>query len=269
MRVPSRRPAPLAARARTCATIAAALCLALAPPAATPAGAADRVSGHDRFLTTARVVDARPVYTDVRVREPRLECRAYGTDRRTARVDVYGVRPGDSRRDARGERRERRADGRAGAIVGGLVGGVVGNRLARDGSRGGRAAGTIAGTVFGATIGSSVARDRSDRYGARDDRYREERHRRYAVEYGSAYGGAYGRDHGRFDDRHGYGRDGYGRDGGRADERCTRVVETRTETRVDFYDVTYRFRGRTFHARRVTDPGPTLRIDVSVSPSHR
>ena len=52
-------------------------------------------------------------------------------------------------------------------------------------------------------------------------------------------------------------------------ERCVRVVDTRRETRLDHYDVTYVFRGRTFHARRAFDPGSTIEIDVSVAPAHR
>ena len=231
-------------------SLLAALAVAIGLAAPPPASADGRVSGRDRFIARAEVLDARPVYADVTVREPRLECVA---DRRRprARVEVYGARPGDrdryyrhdAYRDDRRRRSERREiDSRGAVIVGGLVGGAVGNRLTRDGSRGARAAGTLAGAL----VGAGAARELAHGY----DRRRHGPRRPYRA---PAYG------HG-----HGHGR---GHDRGR--ERCVRVVETRTERRLVHYDVTYLFRGRTFRARRDRDPGATIEIDVSVSPAHR
>ena len=229
--------------------------------AASPAASADgRIAGRDRFIARAEVLDARPVYADVAVREPRLEC---AVDRRPprARVEVYGARPGDRDRDRyrsdayradprddpRREHGRREVDARGAVIVGSLVGGAVGNRLTRDGSRGARAAGTVAGALVGAGAARELAHGYDRRHGPRRP------HR------GPAYGHGPGRD---------YGRD-YGRGHDRGRERCVRVVETRTERRLVHYDVTYLFRGRTFRARRDRDPGATIEIDVSVSPSYR
>ena len=239
------------------------LAVAVAAGLAPPASADGRVPGRDRFVASARVVDVRPVYADVTIREPRLECTV--ADRRPD-VRVYGARPEDRdayrddpfrselrrdvQRDPYRDDRERygvRRDGldtdpRGAVVVGSLVGGAVGNRLTRDGSRAARAAGTVAGALVGAGAGRELVRAHDRRRG-----------------HGVRHGHGYGRDHDR-------GR-GYGRHHAR--ERCVRVVEVREERRLHHYDVTYVFRGRTFRAVRDRDPGDTIEIDVSVTPSRR
>ena len=233
-------------------SLLAALAVAIGLAAPPPASADGRIPGRDRFIARAEVLDARPVYADVTVREPRLECVA---DRRRprARVEVHGARPGDrdryyrhdAYRDDRWRRSERREiDSRGAVIVGSLVGGAVGNRLTRDGSRGARAAGTVAGALVGAGAARELARGHERRRHGPGRPYRAPVHG-----HGPVYGHDRGHDRGR--------------------ERCVRVVETRTERRLVHYDVTYLFRGRTFRARRDRDPGATIEIDVSVSPAYR
>ncbi|MCO6441914.1 MAG: glycine zipper 2TM domain-containing protein [Nitrococcus mobilis] len=47
---------------------------------------------------------------------------------------------------------------------------------------------------------------------------------------------------------------------------CQVVHDTRYERHVDGYDVTYRYRGETYHTRMPYDPGPRLRVQVDVTP---
>ncbi len=49
-------------------------------------------------------------------------------------------------------------------------------------------------------------------------------------------------------------------------ERCELHEEVRYEQRVTGYDVEYRYRGRTYRARRDDDPGRRIRVAVGVTP---
>lgn len=48
--------------------------------------------------------------------------------------------------------------------------------------------------------------------------------------------------------------------------RCTSYSETRYEDRIDGYDVTYRYNGRTYNTRMPYNPGSRIPVDVQVSP---
>ncbi len=50
--------------------------------------------------------------------------------------------------------------------------------------------------------------------------------------------------------------------------QCRTVYETRTEERIDGYDVTYRYNGETFTTRMPYDPGDRIPVRVSVTPIH-
>jgi len=194
------------------------------------ASAGDRVHRDDRFRAFGRVIDVRPVYGEVAIREPVRRC---STEYR--RPPRHGHRDSRVFRHDRDDRRHYRgrADGTGGAIVGGVIGGVVGNRIARHHRSEARVASTIAGAVIGSTIGHGVARERW-RHG-RDHRRpgRHDRHYRGPV------------------------------------ERCYDSVTVRYETRLQHYDITYVLRGRTFHTTRLNDPGDRIEIDVSRRPSER
>ena len=86
----------------------------------------------------APVVSSRPVYREVRVNEPRQECR----DERVVYRDQgsYGSNP-------------------AGTILGGIIGGVAGHQI--GGGRG-RDVATALGAVIGAGIGSQSGRNYGD-----------------------------------------------------------------------------------------------------------
>ena len=93
----------------------------------------------------AQVLDARPIYSQVRISEPRRECW-----------------------DERVSYREPRVAGQnaAGAILGGIIGGVAGHAIGRGD---GRAVATGIGAVVGASVGSRAGDD--DRGGYRRSGY--------------------------------------------------------------------------------------------------
>lgn len=50
------------------------------------------------------------------------------------------------------------------------------------------------------------------------------------------------------------------------EQRCRTVQESRTEERLDGYDVSYRYGGQIYQTRLPYDPGRRLRVQVSVTP---
>lgn len=101
---------------------------------ASPAFARDRDGsyGYDNASRSdyAEVLSARPIYTQVRVSQPRRECREEQVTYREPRYT---------------------GDNAAGAILGGIIGGVAGHQF---GGGSGRAVATGIGAVVGAGVGS-------------------------------------------------------------------------------------------------------------------
>jgi uncharacterized protein YcfJ len=98
----------------------------------------------------ARVVDARPVYENVPVSEPRRQCWEEPV--------TYVSGPRHRHRSGTPE------------IVGGIIGGIVGNQFGRGD---GRTAATVAGVLLGASMGRDAERNRH--YGPRYERTVSER----------------------------------------------------------------------------------------------
>ena len=118
------------------------------------------------------------------------------------------------------------------AVVGGLIGGVIGNQLARGNGRGARTGATIAGAIIGSAV-------------ANGSRGNVQRHRNVQ--------------------RHSYGNNiSYQTV---EVERCREVAPSRTERRIQYYDVTYEYRGRTYTTQTQQDPGDRIPLDITVSPS--
>ena len=120
------------------------------------------------------------------------------------------------------------------AVIGGVIGGVIGNQLGRGHSSGSRAGATIAGAIIGSTVANE----------ARGEPLRHRRphsvQRRGAPIYETV-----------------------------EVERCEKVSSSRIEQRIQHYDVTYRYRGKTFTSRMDRDPGNRIELQVSVSPARR
>ncbi|MGQ7844991.1 glycine zipper 2TM domain-containing protein [Granulosicoccus sp. 3-233] len=121
------------------------------------------------------------------------------------------------------------------AIVGGLIGGVIGNQLGRGHSSHSRAGATVAGAIIGGAIANEAGNQVT-------------RHRRYETP------------------RHVESRPIYET---RTVERCRRVVDSRAQQRLQYYNVTYRYKGREFVTRMPRDPGKRIELQVSVAPARR
>ena len=130
--------------------------------------------------------------------------------------------------------RSERRHSSSGAVVGGLIGGVVGNQLGRGHSSSSRTGATIAGAIIGGAVGNEasgeVLRHR------RPQTVRRQGAPIYETE---------------------------------EVERCKQVAESRLEQRVQHYDVTYRYKGRTFTTRMRRDPGSQIELQVNVSPARQ
>ena len=111
-----------------------------------------------------------------------------------------------------------------------LVGGLVGAAVGRQfGGGSGRNAATLAGGLVGAAVASERAHERELRRG-----------------HGSA--------HTTYQPV--------------TVERCSVHTEYHEEERVDGYDVTYRYGGRTYQTRTSSPPGDRIRVRVDVKPAH-
>ena len=180
-----------------------------------------------RFTEYARVVDVQPVYQQIRVNEPRQECWT----EYEKHVTGYEQLPGSRRYESA------RVNGNSGgAIVGGIIGGVIGNKLGRGSSKSSRAGATVAGAIIGSAIGNESGGSRSNNRRHRGNRGHHQRESRPIYET-------------------------------RPVERCKRVTETRYEERLQHYNVTYTYNGRTYTTQLPRDPGNRLELQVSVAPA--
>lgn len=120
-------------------------------------------------------------------------------------------------------------------IVGGIIGGVIGNQLGRGHSSSSRTGATVAGAIIGSAIGNESSNQR-----VRNGRYRVTEQAQSTPIYET-----------------------------RDVERCKRTVESRTESQLQHYNVTYLYKGRKFVTQLPRDPGKQLELQVSVAPARR
>lgn len=143
------------------------------------------------------------------------------------------IREGSNQRF--GETRSRSYSG-GDAIIGGLIGGVIGNQIGKRSGRGARNGATVAGAIVGSVIanearGSDVNRHR---------RYKNERREHIQPQRIVT---------------------------SRPVERCRETTHTSYERRIQAYDVTYSYRGKTFTTRMKRDPGDRIELQVNVAPA--
>lgn len=208
--------------------------------ASVTAHANDYRRGHaERYGHYGRVIDVRPVYQNIRVREPHRECwieteqRLVGHESRYYRS--HDGSSGSHREHRIDNHRSRRTSTRnqsaGGVIAGSVIGGVIGNQLGRGSSSNARTGATIAGAIIGGivaneTSGSSRHRTRITSTSRRGAPIYE------TVEV----------------------------------ERCRQVPGSREKKTLQYFDVTYRFRGQIYNTRTQRDPG--RRIAVRESSRH-
>jgi len=119
-----------------------------------------------------------------------------------------------------------------GMILGGIIGAVVGHQF--DGGRGdwrhGRGGGGNTGTLAGGIVGAAIGHDVAERNAARAGGFAGDEVRAVTA------------------------------------QRCEVHEEEHVEDRTEGFRVTYRYQGRTYTTRMPNDPGPRIRVRVSVSP---
>ncbi len=136
----------------------------------------------------------------------------------------------DRGHDSRYDRGDYRHDGqRRNSGVSTVVGGVIGGAIgnAVGHSKKNKKVGTIVGVILGSTLGNA--------YGSRKQ-YKQDHH-------GAANSVSYG-----------------------VEERCETVQVTQIEEKIVGYNVRYRYNNATYSTRMHTDPGDTIRVQVSVLP---
>lgn len=189
------------------------------------------------------VISARPVYQKIRVREPHRECwieteqRLVGYESRYNRSPGYGQSNGYQKPRIENHRSRRTSSGGQSAsstIVGSVIGGVIGNQLGRGASSSTRTGATIAGAILGGVVANETrgSSNRSTRVTTTS--------RRGAPIYQDV-----------------------------EVERCRQVSDSHIKQQLQYFDVTYRFRGRTYNTRTQRDPGRRIRIRESSRPTRR
>ncbi len=192
--------------------------------------AADAPQLRHRFTEFANVIDVQPVFRQVRYQKPQKECWIEQEEHVVIREGTRQrfAQPSDSYRSAR-------TYSGGDALIGGIIGGVIGNQLGKRSSRGARNGATVAGAIVGSVIanearGSDVSRHR------RHQRRTEITQPQRVIST-------------------------------RPVEHCKETMHTSYEQRVQAYDVTYEYRGRTFTTRMKRDPGDQIELQVNLAPA--
>ena len=179
------------------------------------------------YSDTAQVLSAQPIYERNSV--PRQECttETVTTDRRVPSQGYVDVGYQQPAPAPSGERTIG-----AGTVLGAIIGGVVGHQFGN--SSGGRDRGTAAGAIVGGIVGNQIEN---------------------SAPSAPSYAGA-----------------PVASNSGRVDyipetrnvQRCRTVYDGRDE--VTGYNVAYRYQGRDYTTRMAYDPGPTMRVQVNLTP---
>ena len=212
--------------------------LALAVSALSPAAFAhdrahdrthNRQHGH-QHRTFGRVIDVRPVYRQVVVREPRQQC------------------------SHRSSRHGQRHSSHAAQIFGSIAGGVIGNSLSRAHSQRGDSRRTIRGDSPRNSPGNSQEAWRGKRHG-NSSRHVDHGHVGATIG-GAILGAAIGHEISRAHNNR-------GRHAGRNTHRgrhCVEVFESHRQRQFDHYKVTYVYQGRRFVTTTQHRPGNRIEI---------
>ncbi len=191
--------------------------------------AADAPQLRHRFTEYAPVIDVQPVFKRVRHETPSQECWIEQEER-------VVIREGSNRRFGDHSRQSSSRSYSGGdAIIGGLIGGVIGNQIGKNSSRGARNGATVAGAIVGSVIANEARGN---------DVVRHRRHNRQHINTQPQRVVTT-----------------------RPVERCRETTHTTYEQRVQAYDVTYEYRGKTFTTRMKRDPGDRIELQVNVAPA--
>jgi len=188
-------------------------------------------SQRHHFTEYATVIDVEPIFKRVRHEKPQKECWIEQEEHvviREGSNQSFG-----STRQLSSSRSHSGTD----AVIGGLIGGVIGNQLGRKSGRGARNGATVAGAIVGSVIANEVRGNDVSRH--RRHKRRHETHRTLPQRVVTT----------------------------RPVEHCKETMHTSYEQRVQGYNVTYNYRGKTLTTRMDRDPGDQIELRVNVSPT--
>jgi len=193
--------------------------------------AGDTNSRRHSFTEYATVIDVEPIFKRIRHEKPQQECWI-------EQEEHVVIREGSNRSFGHTQERSNSRNYSGGdALIGGLIGGVIGNQLGKKSSRGARNGATVAGAIVGSVIANEARSDDVGRH--RRHKRRNERHRTTPQRVVTT----------------------------RPVEHCKETMHTSYEQRVQGYNVTYEYRGRTLQTRMKRDPGDQIELHVNVTPS--
>lgn len=193
--------------------------------------ASDSYKQRQRFTEYATVVAVEPIFKQVRHEKPQQECWV-------EQEEHVVIREGSNQSFGNKRQRSRSTSYSGGdAIIGGLIGGVIGNQLGKNGSRGARNGATVAGAIVGSVIANEVQGKEVNRHRRYKRRYQSYQSRPQRVVTT------------------------------RPVEHCKETMHTSYEQRIQGYNVTYEYRGRTLQTRMKRDPGDQIEISVNVAPT--
>jgi len=192
--------------------------------------AADAPQLRHRFTEYANVINVEPVFRQVRYEQPQKECWI-------EQQEQVVTREGSRQNFGQSTRRSNSAQSYSGAdaLIGGLIGGVIGNQLGKSSNRGARNGATVAGAIVGSVIANEARGSDVSRHRRHNQRAQARQPQRVIST--------------------------------RPVERCRETVHTAYEQRVQAYDVTYEYRGRTFTTRMKRDPGDQIELQVNLAPA--
>ncbi len=193
--------------------------------------AADTHSQRHRFTEYATVIDVEPIFKRVRHEKPQQECWI-------EQEEHVVIREGSNQSFGQTHQySSSRSHSGSDAIIGGLIGGVIGNQLGKNGSRGARNGATVAGAIVGSVIANEARGNDVSRH--RRHKHRNRNHRTTPQRVVTT----------------------------RPVEHCRETMHTSYEQRIQGYNVTYEYRGRTLQTRMSRDPGDQIELRVNVAPT--
>lgn len=194
--------------------------------------AADYNPQRHRFTEYAQVIAVEPIFKRVRHEKPQRECWIE-QEEHVVISEGSNQSFGSTGRQLSSSRSHSGGD----AIIGGLIGGVIGNQLGKRAGRGARNGATVAGAIVGSVIANEARGSEVSRH--RRHKRRQESHQTRPQRVVTT----------------------------RPVERCKETMHTSYEQRVQGYNVTYEYRGRTFQTTMDRDPGDQIELQVNVAPS--
>ena len=182
---------------------------------------------HQVFTDYAVVLHVEPTYRTVTRRTPQRTCYVPSLRQQNAQGNGH-------------HRQQQRSYSPESVFVGGVIGGAIGRELSKSITGRSNTGATLGGAAIGAGLAAAHQQQRSDT----DKRYGN--NRRYVTSTQHHHNRHQPRNQTR-------------------QRRCTTTEHIQRVREISGYQVTYRFRGRTFHTHTDHHPGDKIPVRVAVS----